>query len=183
MRWVALGASRGPAATSAPPRSSARRAAAADVVYTTGMFGARAPAARAARAPLRRQADRRPGLRARAPPRASSAGTSTTSRQGAAAPGRGSCDGARRRAPARRARLLPERLPARARRRRGASPPERVSVLPNPSPAAPPPAARGAARPARRQRRDARVRGAPDRPEVARRRARGGRAGGRRRAR
>ena len=43
----------------------ARRARRADVVYTTGMFGRSALGARARAAAVRRQADRRPGLRAR----------------------------------------------------------------------------------------------------------------------
>ena len=159
------------------PCASARAPRRADVVYTTGMFGRSAARPRSPRVAVRRQADRRPGLRARAAPRRSSA-----ARRGV--------PGARRRAPGRALRARARRALGRAahvfcpsaylrdaRARVGRSARARVSVAAEPVAAAARCAPRDELqRRARLRRRHARLRRPADGAEVARRRRRGGRA-------
>ena len=115
-------------AAACPPR--ARRA---EVVYTTGMFGRSstgAHAGTAAATSLKLTAD--PAFE-RSRRRGPWAATSTSSRPAAAGPWASRSASAQPRAPSRRVRVLPERLPAKLVLSWGV-PLERVSVLPNPVP-------------------------------------------------
>ena len=135
--WVSRSLPRGVrhARATALVAAAARRA---DVVYTTGMFGRSALGARLARRPYVVKLTGGPGLRARRARRADAATTSRRSSRQARAPRRALRACARSGGARRRARLLSERRTCASSRFAGASPAERVTVLPNPTPSVPP---------------------------------------------
>ena len=134
MRWVVPLAAAGRAPRARCGRAGRARARRADVVYTTGMLGRSSTGAAPRPAAVRAEADRGPGVRARAAARVWRRTTSTTFQPRPAASSRRRC-AARATSPS----AAPRTSSARARtcassRSAGASTPSRVTVLPNPAP-------------------------------------------------
>ena len=137
MRWVSRSASASVSGTSRVAESVGRARARADVVYATSMIGRTALGASSAREPfvIKLTTDaaferaQRPGLFD-----GDLDAFQREARGGSASRAAAARDVAR---PPRRARRLPERVPARARASSWGVPPDRVLVLPNPAPTVP----------------------------------------------